>query len=160
VESFLAERCPWYLAGLILTFVVVSLQWAANWGIGMTGALASTREWLADVRRAPDWRVFFVAGCLGGAWLHARLSGTYFPGFAYGSFDGRVGDSLVLKGLVLTGAGVLIGFGARRAGGCTSGHGLCGMSRLSGASVATTAIFMGTAVALAHAWAALGWGAR
>jgi uncharacterized protein len=43
-------------------------------------------------------------------------------------------------------AGLLVGFGTRLAGGCTSGHGVCGIARLSPRSVAATAIFMTTAI--------------
>ena len=43
-------------------------------------------------------------------------------------------------------AAVLVGFGARLGGGCTSGHGICGMARLSDRSMAATAIFMFTAI--------------
>lgn len=50
--------------------------------------------------------------------------------------------------IVVAGAGLLVGFGTRLAGGCTSGHGVCGIARLSGRSIAATAIFMATAVAV------------
>jgi uncharacterized protein len=43
---------------------------------------------------------------------------------------------------VLIAAGLLVGFGTRMANGCTSGHGVCGMPRLSVRSIAATAIFM------------------
>ena len=51
-------------------------------------------------------------------------------------------------------AGIAMGFGARTAGGCTSGHGLTGMSLGSPASIVATTTFFATAVALAHllAW--------
>ena len=43
-------------------------------------------------------------------------------------------------------AGLLVGFGARLGGGCTSGHGVCGIARLSARSIVATAIFMASAV--------------
>jgi uncharacterized membrane protein YedE/YeeE len=43
-------------------------------------------------------------------------------------------------------AGLLVGFGARLGGGCTSGHGVCGIARLSARSIAATVIFMASAV--------------
>ena len=43
-------------------------------------------------------------------------------------------------------AGLLVGFGARLGGGCTSGHGVCGVARLSARSIVATAIFMATAI--------------
>ena len=47
---------------------------------------------------------------------------------------------------VIVAAGLLVGFGTRLAGGCTSGHGVCGIARLSPRSVVATVIFMGMAV--------------
>jgi uncharacterized membrane protein YedE/YeeE len=43
-------------------------------------------------------------------------------------------------------AGLLVGFGTRLGGGCTSGHGICGIARLSVRSITATAIFMFTAM--------------
>lgn len=43
-------------------------------------------------------------------------------------------------------AGLLVGFGARLGGGCTSGHGVCGIARISTRSIVATAIFMATAM--------------
>ena len=48
--------------------------------------------------------------------------------------------------LLIVAAGVLIGFGARYGGGCTSGHGVCGIARLSARSIVATAIFMISAI--------------
>ena len=49
---------------------------------------------------------------------------------------------------VVIAAGLLVGFGARLGGGCTSGHGICGIARLSVRSITATAIFMLTAIAV------------
>ena len=54
-------------------------------------------------------------------------------------------SSLVL----LSAGGLLVGFGSRMGNGCTSGHGVCGFARLSTRSIAATAIFMVTAIAVA-----------
>jgi hypothetical protein len=43
-------------------------------------------------------------------------------------------------------AGLLVGFGTRLGDGCTSGHGVCGIARLSARSIAATVIFMATAI--------------
>ena len=47
---------------------------------------------------------------------------------------------------VTASAGLFVGFGTRLGGGCTSGHGVCGIARLSRRSIAATLIFMGTAM--------------
>jgi uncharacterized membrane protein YedE/YeeE len=48
--------------------------------------------------------------------------------------------------LVIVAAGMLVGFGARLGGGCTSGHGVCGIARLSPRSIVATCIFMAAAI--------------
>jgi uncharacterized membrane protein YedE/YeeE len=48
--------------------------------------------------------------------------------------------------LTTVAAGLLVGFGTRLGGGCTSGHGVCGIARLSARSIAATAIFMASAI--------------
>lgn len=57
-------------------------------------------------------------------------------------------------------AGVLVGFGAQRGSGCTSGHGVCGLARLSARSIAATCTFMATGVATVFVTAHVLGGAR
>jgi uncharacterized protein len=78
------------------------------------------------------------------------ILGRLFPPFA--GADPRGAAAFVIgfsqtvsdNASLMTVAGLLVGFGAAYGGGCTSGHGVCGMSRLSFRSVVATAIFMGT----------------
>ncbi|PRQ07823.1 YeeE/YedE family protein [Enhygromyxa salina] len=80
------------------------------------------------------WRGMFVIGMLlGGVALQALVPAT-IPGAAT--------DSLPLLAV----AGLLVGFGTRMGGGCTSGHGVCGISRLSTRSIVATGTFMVTAM--------------
>jgi uncharacterized membrane protein YedE/YeeE len=48
--------------------------------------------------------------------------------------------------IVVAAGGLLVGFGTRLSNGCTSGHGVCGIARLSPRSIAATAIFMAAAI--------------
>jgi len=82
------------------------------------------------------WRVGFVAGLLGVGALAARLSPAAVD----------VSASPAMPWVVV--AGLLVGFGTRLGNGCTSGHGVCGLSRLSRRSMAATATFMATAAAV------------
>lgn len=83
----------------------------------------------------------------GGLVFHVLAGqGTTGAGDGYG-WLAREFDSPVLVGAILVGAGALIGFGAKLAGGCTSGNGLGGSSFGSPADLASTATFMATAVA-------------
>ena len=80
------------------------------------------------------WRAAFVAGLVL-APLAAKLVGFTLP-------MPQMPGSWVL----IIGAGLLVGFGTRLGGGCTSGHGVCGIARLSPRSIVATLIFMGTAM--------------
>jgi len=76
------------------------------------------------------WRALFVAGLVAGAAAVALLrQGTF-------RFD------VVRPPALLLAAGVLVGFGTRLGNGCTSGHGVCGVSRLSPRSLVATATFI------------------
>lgn len=77
-----------------------------------------------------SWRGLFLLGMVGGGLLLLWQLPAAMPGAAIAS----------LPLLVL--AGLLVGFGTRLGGGCTSGHGVCGISRLSTRSLVATAIFM------------------
>ena len=70
---------------------------------------------------------------------------------AKGGLDGRFASPLVLAI-----AGLLVGVGTRLGSGCTSGHGVCGVSRLSQRSLVATAVFMATGIATVAAMNALG----
>src|SRR6185503_2237343 len=105
--------------------------------------------------RAPGWRLFFLAGVLLGGVLYAVGTGGWQATLAYGALDTAV-SSPAGRGAVLAAAGLLMGFGARTAGGCTSGHGLCGTALGSPASYVSTLSFMAAAIAGAHLIALLG----
>lgn len=81
------------------------------------------------------WRIAFVAGLI----LAPLIAGLI--GFAIPS------PKLPGSWTVIIAAGILVGFGTRLGGGCTSGHGICGVARLSVRSIAATVIFMLTAIA-------------
>lgn len=96
---------------------------------GITGALLETRT------RDRGWRFAFLGG-LAAAGLAARLLA-----------PGAVGAPVRSLPIVMI-AGALVGFGARLGGGCTSGHGVCGLARWSARSLVAVATFV-TAGALA-----------
>jgi hypothetical protein len=144
-----AERCPWWLAGLLLGSCIVGLRWAANLHLGSTGAFVGVEAFARRPGEGPSWRVFFFVGVLVGGMISGlAAAGHLDPTWAFGAFDTRWGEDLATKATILGGAGVIMGAGARTAGGCTSGHGICGTAQLSPASFAATATFMATAMAV------------
>lgn len=80
------------------------------------------------------WRASFLVGLIIGAGFYVAYFGIPFEAAKRG------------LPLLLT-AGFLVGFGTRLSNGCTSGHGVCGMARLSKRSLVATAVFLMTAVA-------------
>ncbi len=99
-------------------------------------------------------RVAGISGILGGLltlkagetlWRAAFVAGLVLGALAYVSAADVPVAVVVPLPAVLAG-GLLVGFGTRLGSGCTSGHGLCGMARLSRRSVAATATFFGVAM--------------
>jgi uncharacterized membrane protein YedE/YeeE len=108
-----------------------ALLWVANGRIaGISGILGGLgRAGRGDV----GWRVAFVVGLMAAPLLYAAVASA--PRIVVQSGPGL---------LVL--AGLLVGFGTRLGGGCTSGHGVCGIARLSRRSIVATCLFMATAL--------------
>jgi uncharacterized membrane protein YedE/YeeE len=154
MTTVLANRSPWFVAGPLIGLLIVLLLWLTNKPLGALGGYIEFDDWVTRARPALGWRAFFIGGVMVGGTLSASVGTGWHPTLAYGSFDAVFGSTLWLKVAVLFGAGVLIGGGGRMAGGCTSGHGLCGTSLGSPASFVCTATFMGTAIActFAIAW--------
>lgn len=116
------------LAGGVLIGVAAAMFVLLNGRIaGISGVLGGL---LRPVRGDIAWRAAFVLGLIASPLLYAVFSPVPSP---------RVDASW--GALVL--AGLLVGAGTRYGSGCTSGHGVCGLSRLSPRSLAATAAFMG-----------------
>jgi uncharacterized membrane protein YedE/YeeE len=104
---------------------------------GILGGALSTvpggKAWQDEARRDKTWRLAFIAGLIAapvaGGFLGHPLQEPQMPA----------------SWLVIVASGLLVGFGARLGGGCTSGHGVCGIARLSARSLVATAIFMAAA---------------
>ncbi|MCC3652956.1 YeeE/YedE family protein [Streptomyces sp. S07_1.15] len=84
-----------------------------------------------------------------GGWIAAYTSGRFELRFDMGAgFESLVTADPLIMTAVLFAGGILVGFGTRLAGGCSSGHGLSGCGRLRPVSLVATAVFFGTAVAV------------
>lgn len=116
------------LGGMLIGLSAVLLYGALGKIAGISG--------IAFGALAPDsrgWRLPFLLGLGGGAWI-AVLLGAPLPGASLP--QGAVATALLIV------AGLLVGFGTRLGNGCTSGHGICGLSRLSARSLAAVMTFM------------------
>ena len=144
MPQILPDRLPWFIAGPLLGLLVVGLYAVANRPLGGSGAYVQVLTLLRERRVTEGWRVTYLGGMIAGGFVAAALRGGLQPHLGYG----RLGELLPLGTLVLVlfAGGALIGYGARWGGGCTSGHGICGVSALSVGSLTATATFMATAV--------------
>lgn len=150
MDVFLRGVCPWPLAGLLVGLLAVALQWLDNLPLGATGAASGFLDWARRPWTPPSWRAFFFGGIVVGAWLHSRMTGGAAVSWSTGAMDALLHGSAAAKAGLLAAAGGLIGFGARWAGGCTSGHGICGIGRLQSGSLIATLTFVVTAVVVAN----------
>ncbi|WP_314925712.1 YeeE/YedE thiosulfate transporter family protein [Aeromonas piscicola] len=120
----------WLLAlsgGMLVGLSALMLMLFNGKVAGISGILAGAMQ------HRHAWRWLFLLGLGAGAWLAFSLDWARLPSF----------DTLPAWPLVLL-AGLLVGVGTRLGNGCTSGHGICGMGRLSVRSILATLTFMAT----------------
>jgi hypothetical protein len=134
---------PWYVGGPIFGLCVAALYALTSQRLGVSGSYLHIGKLLARRPGVQTWRLWFFGGLLLGAAGAAGAAGRFGEG-GYGRLGELVPGTALLP--VLLAGGVLIGYGARFAGGCTSGHGISGCSSLSQGSFVTTAVFFSTAV--------------
>lgn len=101
------------------------------------------RASLLDARR---WRLPFAVGLMLGGALSAWLSGGWNAPWTLGIFDERIGLGAAGKTAWMFVGGLFIGFGTRLAGGCTSGHGIFGLSNFERPSLVSTLAFMAAGI--------------
>ena len=102
-------------------------------------------KYYQDNKPAIDWEVMLVLGAIGGAFLAAWQGGELTGQWLSPMWEARFGkDSYAMRTTVALMGGVLMAFGARLAGGCTSGHGISGALQLSvGSWIALICFFAG-----------------
>jgi uncharacterized protein len=130
-------------AGVSLMFVVLGRV------VGMSSVFSSTWSFFtrrAFFQQAPlvdsrVWRLVCALGLVAGAALWWWLMGP------------ETAASTQVTPVRLAFGGVLVGFGARLSNGCTSGHGICGLSSLSRPSLVAVLVFMAVAIVTANAMA-------
>lgn len=127
------EFTPWSaLAGGALIGLSAAMFVLLNGRIaGISGVIGGLFK---PVKGDVAWRAAFVLGLVGAPWVHALFAALPQP---------RIDASIV----ALVVAGLLVGVGTRYGSGCTSGHGVCGLARLSPRSLVATVSFMGAGFA-------------
>lgn len=117
---------------------------------GLLGRLTSPRhigslKYYQEHKPAVSWTVVFVLGAIGGALLAAWSGGELTGYYLQDMWVARFGpDSYLLRTLLAFAGGAIMAYGARMAGGCTSGHGISGTLQLAvGSWVAVICFFIG-----------------
>lgn len=119
------------IGGALIGLSAVLLMLSTGRVAGISGIFAGLLNWRGEDKR---WCIAFLGGLI----LAPLLAGL----IGYGMAQPRLPSNWT----VIVVAGLLVGFGTRLGGGCTSGHGICGIARLSPRSVAATIVFMATAI--------------
>lgn len=131
------------LLGGALIGVSVSLMLLWNGRVtGISGIVYSAA--VKPTKGDRDWRWSFIAGMLGGGFLLQIIYPKAFEG------------NLLSANWTLVVGGLLVGFGTVLGNGCTSGHGVCGISRLSPRSLLATITFMGAGILSVYVFRQLG----
>lgn len=120
--------------GLLIGAAAVMLMAGAGRIAGISGILGG----LLPMQRDSVWRLAFLLGLCAAPWLYQL--GAALPAMVVQASTPR-----------LIAAGLLVGIGTRYASGCTSGHGVCGLSRGSRRSFVATALFMAAGFAMVYA---------
>ena len=136
----MASFTPWsaLIGGLIIGLAASVLIVGSGHIMGMSGILKSSLSQLPTL----SWQLVFVIGMAVTTWGYGLIFG--FPQLEMGQPIWKI---------IL--AGLLVGFGTRLGSGCTSGHGICGISRLSPRSITATILFLSSGVLTATLFAML-----
>ncbi len=149
-----APPIHWALGGAVIAAVTLALLFLANRRLGLSTGFEDVCSLVLDtpyfrrsaVMSGRGWRLPFLGGLLLAGFVSALLSGGWAPTWELGVFDEVVGWGPAGKIAWMFVGGLFIGFGTRLAGGCTSGHGIFGMSNLETPSILSTLSFMAAGV--------------
>lgn len=148
------ETYHWAVAGLALGAITLLLLWVTNQRLGISTGFENLCALVVrvpyfqrgEISGSQGWRLPFLGGLVLGGALSAATSGGWAPFWDLGRFDTVLGWGPAGKLAWMFGGGLLIGFGTRMAGGCTSGHGIFGISNLERASVESTLAFLAAGI--------------
>lgn len=144
----------WALAGAAIAAVTLVLLLVANRRLGVSSGLEDICSLVLErryfqrsaVTLGRPWRLPFLAGLLLGGFLSALFGGGWSPTWALGMLDQSLGLGHAGKLAWMFVGGLLVGVGTRLANGCTSGHGIFGISNFELPSLVAVCSFMAAGV--------------
>jgi uncharacterized protein len=149
-----AEAWHWALGGAIIAFVTVVLLAVTNVRLGISGSFENVCSLVVrapyllrpDVARSHYWRLPFLGGLVLGGFISAISTRGWSPTWDLGLLDQTFNLGVLGKSAWMFAGGVLIGAGTRIANGCTSGHGIFGISNREASGLITTVCFMAAGI--------------
>jgi uncharacterized membrane protein YedE/YeeE len=149
-----APPIHWTFAGAGIGLITLFLLWSTNHRLGISSgfedvcSLVLRTAYLkrSEVVTGRRWRLPFLGGLVLGGVLSAVLAHGWTPLWDLGRLDTVFNLSHGQKIAWMFVGGMFIGFGTRMAGGCTSGHGIFGVSNFERASIVSTLTFMATGI--------------
>ena len=145
-----ASFWPWWQGGAAIGVITLLLLWLGNQRLGLsTGfenlcalVLRTPHLQRSEVTGSARWRLPFLAGLVLGGALAALATGTLAPNLATPMLDAARAPGAGAKLAWMFTGGLLIGFGTRLSNGCTSGHGIFGLSNLERGSLEATLAYL------------------
>jgi uncharacterized membrane protein YedE/YeeE len=119
------------IGGVLIGLSAVMLMLLTGRIAGISGILGGILDFRANDRA---WRLAFIVGLVAVPLIAGAI------GYAVTT------PQMPASWIVIVAGGLLVGFGTRMGGGCTSGHGICGMARFSDRSIVATVVFMAAAI--------------
>ncbi len=152
--EFIMQPWPWWFSGILVGLTVPLLYFLTGQGFGIStsfqqiGALCapgSKLSYLKDFdKRKGMWTLMFAVGIAAGGFIATRFLSAESVEFLPKSYMNVGGAIRLFVG------GILIGFGTRYAGGCTSGHAITGISNLNWPSLVATIFFFVGGLGVTH----------
>ena len=140
-QALFVDRWSFWAGGTALAAVVLSFLLIEKRRLGVSTGFEDLLKAFTPAS-SKSWRLPFMGGIILGGLIAATLSGSLGIHTEIALIDGLLGTSIPAKGALFITGGVLLGYGARTAGGCTSGHGMVGVAQLAPSSLISTAAFM------------------
>jgi len=151
-RTIFINHWPYWAGGIIIGLLVPMLYYYYNTALGVStgyGNLvkillpAGKLKWIKEKYPDPwNWRVYFIAGIILGGFIASAFSGNAGFTFEMGRFTTLIGWPTIAGAIYFFSGGLLLGLGARIAGGCTSGHSIHGIANLHISSILVTIFFL------------------
>lgn len=154
-----------YLVGALIGVLSMATFYFSNKPLGTSTAYArlaglvgnlfskghtESLKFYQDTKPKIDWGVMLLIGMLLGAFIAAVTAGEFSAAWVPALWQQRFGSDVALRLAVAFAGGAILAYGARLAGGCTSGHGISGALQLSVSSWIALACFFVGGIATAH----------